>query len=42
MSADNRSAWTVLANRDVRKTFGDFIALAGVSMEVRKLARSSA
>src|SRR5277367_1535486 len=39
MSADNHkptSAMPVLVYRDVRKLFGDFVALDGVSMEVRK------
>jgi len=30
-------AAVVLAYRDVRKTFGNFVALAGISMEVRKM-----
>jgi polar amino acid transport system ATP-binding protein len=36
MSADASGAPPVLVYRDVRKLFGDFVALDGVSMEVRK------
>jgi polar amino acid transport system ATP-binding protein len=36
MSADPSGASPVLVYRDVRKLFGDFVALDGVSMEVRK------